>query len=143
MAIDRSTLQNVRQQTVIKFINHGLTYATANLVLSELKMSDEVFDQPNSQVNIQTVIFAASDSSAAPIVISRGPNSFSTSNVMYLHGSDSLDFAQTVGFRDQTLNSANITVLMPAMSMLYLVLGKSAGFQEPDFQGNALIQRTR
>jgi len=143
MAIDKSTLQNVRQQSVIKFINHGLTYATANLVLSELKMSDEVFDQPNSQVNIQTVIFAASDSSAAPIVISRGPNSFSISNVMYLHGSDSLDFAQTVGFRDQTLNSANITVLMPAMSMLYLVLGKSAGFQEPDFQGNALIQRTR
>ena len=136
MAIERSTLQNVRQQSVVKFINHGLAYASANLFLGELRISDEVLDEPNCRVNIQSVIFASSDSSAAPIVISRGPNSFSISNVMYLHGSDSLDFVQNTGFNDKTRPSSNIFVLMPAQSMLYLVLGKSAGFQEPNLQAN-------
>jgi len=136
MAIERSTLQNVRQQSVVKFINHGLAYAPANLFLGELRKLDEILDEPNCQVNIQSVIFASSDSTAAPIVISRGPNSFSTSNVMYLHGSDSLEFAQNTGFNDKTLPSSNIFVLMPGQSMLYLVLGKSAGFQEPNLQAN-------
>jgi hypothetical protein len=140
MAIDKSTLQNVRQQSVIKFINHGLAYASANLLLPELKLADEILDQPNCQVNIQTVIFVASDSTAAPIVISRGPNSFSVSNVMYLHGTDSLDFVQNTGFNDKTLPSSNIFVLMPGQSTLYVVLGKTAGFQEPDFQANSRLR---
>ena len=141
MAIERSTLQNVRQQTVVKYINHGLAYASANLLLSEIKLADETLDQPNCQVNIQTVIFVASDATAAPIVISRGPNSFSTSNVMYLHGTNSIELDQGAGFHDQTLTSSNIFVTMPGQSTLYLVLGKAAGFQEPDFQANITVQR--
>jgi hypothetical protein len=140
MAIDKSTLQNVRQQSVIKFINHGLVYASANLLIPELKLADEILDQPNCQVNIQTVIFVASDATASPIVIARGPNSFSTSNIMYLHGTNSLELDQGAGFHDQTLTSSNIFVTMPGQSTLYVVLGKAAGFQEPDFQANSRLR---
>jgi hypothetical protein len=80
------------------------------------------------------LIYSATDSTVGPIVIGRGSNAFSLSNVMYLHGADSFELDQGAGFHDQTLNQANITVNMPPLSMLYLVLGKSAGYQEPDQQ---------
>ena len=137
MAITKSILQNVRQQSVVKFINDA-TAATSNVNLVELKLSDETFlGESNSNVNIQSVIFSASDSSSNPIVIARGANiaaALATGNVMFLHGADSLEFTQDTGFHDKTLNSSNIAVQMPPQSMLYLVLGKSAGYQEPDQQ---------
>lgn len=134
MAITKTTLQNVRQQSVIKFINDAGA-AQANLTLLELKMSDETLDQANSQVNIQTVIYSCTDATAGPIVIARGPTPFTSANVMYLHGgSGSLELDQGAGFHDQSNASANITVLMPPQSMMYLVLGKSAGFLEPNQQ---------
>ena len=42
MAITKSILQNVRQQSVVKFINDA-TAATSNVNLVELKLSDETF----------------------------------------------------------------------------------------------------
>jgi hypothetical protein len=30
---------------------------------------------------------------------------------------------------------------MPALSVLYLILGKPPGYLEPDFQGNIFVQR--
>ena len=139
MAITKSILQNVRQQSVVKLINDGSSAGqSVSVTLRELKLADETFlGDALSNVNIQTVIFSASDSSANPIVIARGntlSNAFIVGNVMYLHGADSFELDQGAGFHDQTLNSSNISVLMPAQSMLYLVLGKSAGYQEPDQQ---------
>ena len=137
MTITKSILQNVRQQTVIKLINDA-TVGTANITLRELKLADETFlGEANCNVNIQTVLYSASDSSSNPIVIARGntlANALLTGNVMFLHGSDSFEFDQGAGFHDQTLFNANIAVLMPPQSMLYLVLGKSSGYQEPNQQ---------
>jgi hypothetical protein len=137
MAITKSILQNVRQQSVIKLINDA-TVGTANVTLLELKLTDETFlGEANCNVNIQTVIYSASDSSANPIVVARGntlANALLTGNVMFLHGSDSFELDQGAGFHDQTLNASNISVLMPPQSMLFLVVGKSSGYQEPDQQ---------
>ena len=137
MAVTKSILQNVRQQSVVKLINDAAV-GTANITLLELKLSDETFlGQPNCNVNIQTVIYSATDSAANPIVIARGntlANALLTGNVMFLHGADSFEFDQGAGFHDQTLNASNIYVQMPPQSMLYLVLGKQAGYQEPDQQ---------
>lgn len=137
MTITKSILQNVRQQTVVKLLNDA-TVGTANVNLVDLKLSDETFlGESCCNVNIQTVIFSASDSSANPIVIARGANiatALATGNVMFLHGADSFELDQGAGFHDQTLNSSNIAIQMPPQSMLYLVLGKSAGYQEPDQQ---------
>jgi hypothetical protein len=137
MAITKSILKNVRQQSVVKFINDA-TAATSNVTLLELKLTDETFlGESNCNVNIQSVIFSASDSSSNPIVIARGANiatALATGNVMFLHGADSLEFAQNGGFPDKTLNSSNIAVQMPPQSMLYLILSKSAGYQEPNQQ---------
>jgi hypothetical protein len=140
MAVTKSILQNVRQQSVIKFINDGIA-ATSNVTLLELKMPDETFlGEVACNVNIQTVMFAATDSLISPIVIGRGPTAFSISNVMYLHGSDSFELDQGAGFHDQTLNQANLTISMPPYSMLYLVLGKASGYLEPDFQSNSRLR---
>jgi hypothetical protein len=133
MAILKTNLQNVRQQSVIKLINE-IGAAQANITLGELKLTDETLDQANSQVNIQAVIYSATDASVGPIVIARGHTSFNSGNVMFLHGSGSMNLAQEVGFHDRSNASSNITITMPGQSMLYLVLGKSAGFLEPNQQ---------
>jgi hypothetical protein len=133
MAITKSILQNVRQQSVVKLIN-DIGAAQANITLLELKMSDETLDQANSSVNIQTVIYSATDASAGPIVIARGPTPFTSANIMYLHGNGSMELDQGAGFHDQSNTTANITVFMPGQSLLYLVVGKSAGFLEPNQQ---------
>jgi hypothetical protein len=127
MAVSKTILQNVRQQTILKFIGDGTM--TANLL--ELKLADETFlGEPLCNVNIQTVMWSATDSISAPILIQRGG-----ANVMVLHGADSWELDQGAGFHDQTSNTSNVTVVLPAgPSMLYLVLGKSAGYQEPDQQ---------
>jgi len=139
MAITKSILQNVRQQSVVKLINDGGSAGqSVSITLRELKLADETFlGETASNVNIQSVIFSSSDSSVNPIVIARGntlSNAFIVGNVMYLHGVDSFDFAQGGGFHDKTLFNANISVLMPPQSLLYLVLGKTTGYQEPDQQ---------
>jgi len=137
MAITKSILKNVRQQSVVKLINDA-TVGTANVNLIDLKLADETFlGELNCNVNIQTVMFSASDSSVNPIVIARGSNvqtALATGNVMFLHGADKIELTQDAGFHDKTLNSSNIAVQMPPQSMLYLVLGKSAGYREPDQQ---------
>ena len=135
MAVIKSILQNVRQQSVVKFITDGSSGGTGNVSLLELRMLDESFDSTLANVNIQTVIFSASDATTNPILISRGANLALSSNVMYLHGgTGSLELDQGAGFHDQTLNSSNIFVSMPALSMLYLVIGKSGGYIEPNQQ---------
>jgi len=137
MAITKSILKNVRQQSVVKLINDA-TVGTANVNLIDLKLADETFlGELNCNVNIQTVMFSASDSSVNPIVIARGSNvqtALATGNVMFLHGADKFELTQDAGFHDKTLNSSNIAVQMPPQSMLYLVLSKSAGYREPDQQ---------
>lgn len=140
MAVTKSILQNVRQQTVVKFINDA-TSATSNVTLLEMKMPDETFlGEAACNVNIQTVIYSATDSLIAPIVVGRGPTAYNISNVMYLHGSGSMELDQGAGFHDQVLNGSNITVSMPPYSVLYLVVGKSSGYLEPDFQANSRLR---
>jgi len=138
MAVTKSILQNVRQQSVVKLINDAAV-GTSNVTLLELKMSDETFlGEAFCNVNIQTVIYSATDSAANPIIIARGntlANALLTGNVMFLHGgSGTFELDQGAGFHDQTLSSSNIYVQMPPQSMMYLVLGKQAGYQEPDQQ---------
>jgi hypothetical protein len=141
MAATQSILQNVRQQTVVKVISDG-SPGQSNVNLLDSKRPDETFlGYALCNVNIQTVIYSSSDSSSSPIVISRGVTAYNASNVMYLHGSGSMNFAQETGFNDKTLNASNITINMPALSVLYLILGKPSGYLEPDFQGNIFVQR--
>lgn len=134
MAITKTILQNIRQQSVVK-LNNDAGAGLSNITLLELKLADETFlGEANCNVNIQTVIWSASDSSVNPIIISRANATTSYGNVMYLHGSDSFELDQGAGFHDQQFNQANLSVFMPAYSTIYLVLGKSAGYQEPDQQ---------
>jgi len=127
MAVTKTILKNKRQQTVVKFVGDGTM--TANLL--ELKLSDETFlGEALCNVNIQSVMWSATDSITAPILIQSGG-----ANVMVLHGADSWELTQGAGFNDKQNNTSNVTVVLPAgPSMLYLVLGKSAGYREPDQQ---------
>jgi hypothetical protein len=130
MPVIRTVLKKVRQQAVIKIVGDrsaGTSDGTANITSLDLKLTDETIDQPNVQMTITGIMWSAPDT--LPIVITRN-----NSTVMILNGNDNWSTSQMFGFADTSNSSANITVIMPANSTIYLHLSKPAGFIEPDQQ---------
>jgi hypothetical protein len=123
MPVTRTVLKKVRQQAVVKFVGDGSSTITS----LDLKLSDETVDQPNVQMNITGAMWTSPGS--LPIVITRGGTT-----VMILNGNDNWSMTQSFGFADTANTNANITVGLPANSMIYLHLSKPAGFIEPDQQ---------
>jgi len=128
MPITKTILKKVRQQAVVKFVGDG----TANVdLIADLKLSDETpLDPANIRVNINSIYFNTTDSSANPILIKRGG-----SNVFILNGSDNWFFAQQSGFSDSSNNTANVVITIPAPGGTVVIgLTKQNGFVEPDQQ---------
>ena len=134
MPVTTPILKNVRQQAVVKFIGSGI----ANVDLrADLKRSDETFRGfANTNVTIQSVIWSTDGATSAPILVQRGANSAIATNVMILYGGASeWELSQDSGFVDTVGSNSNVTVILPAGgAMLYLVLGKTAGYVGPDLQ---------
>jgi hypothetical protein len=123
MPVIRTVLKKVRQQAVVKFIGDGSSTITS----LDLKLSDETVDQPNVQMNITGAMWSCPGT--LPIVVTRDG-----STVMLLNGNDNWSMTQMLGFADTANTSANITIGLPANSMVYLHLSKPAGFIEPNQQ---------
>ena len=124
MPITKTILKKVRQQAIVKLVGDG----TANVdLIADLKLSDETVDQPNVQMNITGMMWSTSGTS--PVVVSR--NGIAT---LYLNGNDNWSMTQMFGFADTSNTNSNISLAMPANSLVYLHLSKPAGFIEPDQQ---------
>ena len=123
MATTRTILKKVRQQAVVKIIGDGL----ANITSVDLAVADEIVDQPNVQMNITGAMWSTPGST--PIVVSRN-----NTVILYLNGNDNWSMTQMMGFADTSNNSANISVTMPANSLVYFTISKPAGFTEPNQQ---------
>lgn len=123
MPVTRTVLKKVRQQAVVKLVGDG----QANITSLDLKLSDETVDQPNVQMNITGMMW--STPGALPIVVSRNGVV-----ILYLNGNDNWSMTQMFGFADTSNTNSNISLAMPANSLVYLHLSKPAGFIEPDQQ---------
>jgi hypothetical protein len=134
MAVTTTILKNVRQQAVVKFIGSG----TANVDLNaDLTKTDETFlGFGNVNVTIKTIMWSTTDSVAAPVLVQRGQNAATATNVMILYGGASdWELDQGAGFVDNVGANSNVTVILPPSgAMLYLVLGKTTGYQGPNRQ---------
>jgi hypothetical protein len=133
MPVTTTILKNVRQQVVLKFIGGG--YANVDLK-TDLTRSDETFlGYANSNVTIKTVMWSATDAVASPILIQRGNTAATATNVMILYGTADWELDQGAGFVDDVGANANITIQLPSTGgVLYLVLGKTDGYQGPNLQ---------
>lgn len=120
MPIVKTVLKKVRQQAIVKVLGDG----TVNITSLDVALPDETVDQPNVQMNITGVMWSTMGQS--PIIVSRNGI-----NVMYLNGNDNWSMTQMLGFSDTANNSANISVAMPANSLVYFHLSKPDGFNEP------------
>jgi hypothetical protein len=123
MAVVKTVLKKVRQQAAIKLIGDG----SASITSLDLALADEVVDQPNVQMNITGVMWTTPG--PVPIIITRNGTV-----TQYLNGNDNWAMAQMFGISDTANNSANITIIMPANSMVYLSITKADGFNEPNQQ---------
>ena len=123
MPVTRTVLKKTLQQAVVKFVGDGMS----NVTPQDLLTTNVTLDLQNVQMNITGLMWTAPD--ALPIVITRN-----NSTVMVLNGNDNWSFTQMLGFADTSNNNANITVVMPANSTMYLHISKPAGFIEPDQQ---------
>ena len=123
MPIVRTVLKKVRQQSVVKILGDGV----ATITSFDVALADERVDQPNVQLNITGVMWSTPGTS--PIVVSRNGV-----NILYLNGNDNWSMTQMFGFSETANNNANISVAMPANSLVYFHLSKPAGFIEPDQQ---------
>jgi hypothetical protein len=121
--INKTVLKKVRQQAAVKLIGDG----SATITSLDLALVDEVVDQPNVQMNITGVMWTTPE--PVPIIITRNGTV-----TQYLNGNDNWAMAQMFGISDTANNSANITVIMPANSMMYLSITKADGFNEPNQQ---------
>jgi hypothetical protein len=134
MPVTTTILKNVRQQAVIKFIGSG----TANIDLrADLTQPEETFQGfGNTNVTIKTVMWSTTDAVGTPILVQRGQNATSATNVMILYGGASTwELSQDSGFVDSVGANSNVTVIIPPSGgMVYLVLGKTSGYLGPDFQ---------
>ena len=134
MAVTTTILKNVRQQAVVKFIGSG----TANVDLrADLTQPEETFlGFGNVNVTIKTVMWSTTDSVAAPVLVQRGVNATVATNVMILYGGASdWELDQGAGFVDSVGANSNVTVILPSTGgMVYMVLGKTSGYQGPDLQ---------
>lgn len=123
MAVTKTVLKKVRQQAIVKLIGDGV----ANVTTVDLKLADETLDNGNVAMNITGMMWTSPGT--LPIVITRNGNV-----TQYLWGNDNWSMTQSFGFSDITANSANISISMPANSMMYLSITKAAGFIEPNQQ---------
>lgn len=123
MAVVNTVLKKVRQQAVVKLLG-SLGGGQANVTSLDIALSDETLDQPNVKFNVTGAMWSASD--GVPIIVSRNGTI-----TMYLNGNDNWSMSQMLGFTDTANNGANINVVMPANSLLYLHLTKASGFIEP------------
>jgi hypothetical protein len=134
MPVTTTILKNVRQQAVVKFIGSG----TANIDLrADLTQAEETFQGfGNTNVTIKTVMWSTTDAVGTPILVQRGQNATSATNVMILYGGASdWELDQGAGFVDNVGANSNVTVILPPSGgMVYLVLGKTSGYLGPDFQ---------
>lgn len=124
MPVTRTVLKKTLQQAVVKFVGDGMS----NVTPQDLLTTNVTLDLPNVQMNITGMIWSIPDG-GPPIVVTRN-----NSTVMLLNGNDNWSLSQMFGFVDTSNNSANITVVMPANSTMYLHISKPAGFIEPDQQ---------
>lgn len=122
MPVVRTVLKKVRQQAIVKMVGSG----TSTITSLDLKLADETVDQPNVQMTITGAMWSTDNS---PIIISRNGT-----DIMYLNGNDNWSLTQMLGFSDTSNINSNISVVMPANSLIYLHLSKPAGFIEPDQQ---------
>lgn len=123
MPVTTTILKKVRQQATVKMIGSG----TATITYADLKMADDTIDAANIQMNITGMLWSTPGTS--PIIITRNG-----SDVMFLNAVDNWSMSQTFGISDTSNNSANISVTLPANSMIYLTISKPAGFIEPNQQ---------
>jgi len=134
MPVTTTILKNVRQQAVVKFIGSGI----ANVDLrADLTQPEETFQGfGNVNVTIKTAMWSTTDATASPILVQRGPNANTSTNVMILYGGAAdWELDQGAGFVDDVGANSNVTVILPAAgAMLYLVLGKKTGYVGPDLQ---------
>ena len=133
MPVTTTILKNVRQQAVVKFIGSGI----ANVDLrADLKQAEETFlGFPNVNVTIKTAMWSTTDATASPILVQRGLNANTSTNVMILYGTADWELDQGAGFVDDVGANSNVTVILPAAgAMLYLVLGKKNGYVGPDLR---------
>jgi len=123
MPVVKTILKKVRQQAAVKLIGDG----SATITSLDLALADEIVDQPNVQMNITGAMWTTPG--PVPIIITRNGTV-----TQYLNGNDNWAMAQMFGISDTANNSANITVTMPANSMMYLSITKADGFNEPNQQ---------
>ena len=123
MPVVKTVLKKVRQQAGIKLIGDG----TATITSFDLRLADETVDQPNVKINVSGALWTTPG--PVPIIMTRDGVV-----TQYLNGNDNWSMTQTLGFPDTANASANITVIMPANSMIYLHLTKLDGFDEPNQQ---------
>ena len=123
MPVVKTVLKKVRQQAAVKLIGDG----SATITSLDLALADEVVDQPNVQMNITGSMWTTPG--PVPIIITRNGTV-----TQYLNGNDNWAMAQMFGISDTANNSANITITLPANSMVYLSITKADGFNEPNQQ---------
>lgn len=123
MPVVKTIIKKVRQQAGVKLIGDG----TATITSLDLKLADETVDQPNVKITVAGALWTTPG--PAPIVITRNGNV-----TQYFNGNDNWSMTQALGFPDTAEMAANISVAMPANSMIYLHLTKLDGFDEPNQQ---------
>lgn len=123
MPVVKTVLKKVRQQAGIKLIGEG----EATITSLDLKLADEIVDQPNVKITVTGAMWTAPGTN--PIILTRNSNI-----TQYFNGNDNWSMTQTLGFPDTEENNANISIAMPANSMIYLHLTKLDGFDEPNQQ---------
>ena len=120
MPIVRTVLKKVRQQAIVKVVGDG----SVNITSLDVALSDETVDQPNVQMNITGMMWSTPGPN--PIIVSRNGV-----NVLYLNGNDNWSMTQMLGFSDTSNTNSNISVAMPANSLVYFHISKPDGFNEP------------
>ena len=123
MPVVKTVLKKVRQQAIVKLVGDG----TASITSLDLALADENVDQPNVKINLGGTMWTTPGPN--PIVITRN-----NTVTHYLNGNDNWTMSQMFGFSDTANNSANISVALPANSLIYLHLTKADGFDEPNQQ---------
>ena len=134
MPVTTTILKNVRQQAVVKFIGSGVANIDLRATLTQPEETFQGFGNVN--VTIQSVLWSTDGASPSPILVQRGQNATSATNVMILYGGASeWELSQDSGFVDNVGANSNVTVILPSSGgMVYLVLGKTSGYLGPDFQ---------
>lgn len=123
MPVVKTILKKVRQQAGVKLIGDG----TATITSLDLKLADETVDQPNVKITVTGAMWTAPG--PVPIIMTRNGNV-----TQYFNSNDNWSMTQTLGFPDTAEMHANISIAMPANSMIYLHLTKLDGFDEPNQQ---------